>query len=590
VSMPAELVRASAPGRLVTRPFQPGDAAAVARFWQEREFDVPGGVYRVPSIDGNYVLASMRKHHTVWAVVAVQDDRIVGYNEVRRMDARTLHLCYLYLAPEARGTGCGPALMFEAYRYLASLPPDQCRRVVSNFSPANLVIRRLTARGGCPESAPGRLEILLPALLALPPFRRFADRHRLLSSYARYCRAFSPDATGVRRIPADPEDGNDVGGCEWHGARVYPHRFTSGDDWIEVLVDARSLGIRSVSCPRWRAGILPAARAAASAGSPACHIEITNTSPRSLTAAFAGDAQPTWLAPGDTLRLDAAPKPGARGRTLSAHCRIDGEEVTLRAHLPRRMASPATSRRSIAVITAPRETETGAAVVVRHHGVRAELDPSRGGCLRSLQIGDSEFLQFATRPGASLGWIHPWRGGLFYLLHDRPDPFRLDAWGPFPGFCGFNTEPDDCRMTETSVIRVSSRGNLVETTEFRIERHDIQIRTVIENRGRRARASAFGMFAFLARPDSNCLAHARTLEGTVRLGSRRSFELRSARGVTVEMPDRRVALSTQAGSVTCTAFNLGDDGLHVMAASAAAIPGRGETTIAISLSLQNGRV
>ncbi|MGH9348136.1 MAG: GNAT family N-acetyltransferase [Vicinamibacterales bacterium] len=575
-------------GRIQARPFQRGDAAALARFWREREFDIPGGLYHdVASVDAGFVLQSMRKHRVVCATVAVRDEQIVGYLEIREFSPGVLHVCYLYLSPEIRGIGYGAEFAFLVYRYIASLPPGRCRRAVSNFSPSNAITRRLALRVGSPETAPGRVELLLPALLSTHVFRQFAKRHGLVTSFDRYCQAVSLDVAEVCRIRSDTDTGVVSDRFEWQGLPVYPQRFAVGDDWFDMLIEARSLDVCHVACSDWSATLVPLGVSRGHGARAACEVRVTNTSPGLLPVQFSADPAPTLLDPGDTLSLEAALRTSRQaGRRVWVRCRVGESAVRLGVHLPVKRQPRRLSDRPAAAARATPTPAVAAPLTLRRGEVGATVEPALGGSLRSLHVSGREALQYSARGTASLGWIHPWRGGLFYLLDDGRRTFRLDAWGPSPGVCGFESEPTGCVLIDAhTVVRTSARGPLAEATTFQLEDDGLVVRTLIENTSTRPRVVAFALFAFLVNPDPAEAARAVSAEGASRRRERRSFELSSERHVALETPEQVVTLDAREGRLVLTAFNLGDDGMHLMARCAMELQPRTKAPLSLGLRI-----
>ena len=544
-------------GDIQVRPFREEDADDLARFWREREFDISGGVYHdTKAIDGEYVLKTMKEENTIRGTIAIQHDRIVGYHEVRRSDPTVLSVCYLYIDPKLRGTGFAGNFSFVTIQYVVSRPSGSCRRMVASYSPGNRRARRLYNHLGVVEPQPGELEVLVPQMLTVPAFVRFAERHDLFASYDTFEKAVSFDVSGVERIEPKAEDRGCSDKFVWRGMAVFPQRFRVGEDWIEILVDAASLAVCYSACPEWRASLVAAPVAAEIV------VAAANTGLRPLPVKLPLDRERTTLEPGQSLCMEAAVRVESdEGKQVSLPCEIGDTTVTLGATVAKkgrkRTASAAGNLDNVSS-----EMHAAPLLTLRNDTARAVLDVSQGGAMRSLVVSDREILKFTKDANASLGWIFPWKGGLFTILEAEPQPFRIEPWGPFPGYVGFNTMPIDCSAHRNRATRESIMDGIFEASVFNLEPDGIHLSCRLQNRLEHPVSATFALFVFLAGPEHGAPTRVRSREGTVRSSSRRSFEVGSETAVTIEGPERSISLETTTVNARVSAFNLGDEGPH----------------------------
>jgi hypothetical protein len=566
-------------GDVTVRPFRECDAADLARFWAEREFDIPGGLYHgVESIDAAFVLRTMADNATLFGLVARSSGRIIAYGEVRRLNEALLSVCYVYIAPELRGRTFSLAFLFSFIRYAAALPDRPLQRVVVFFCPGSRLPRQIYLRLGLVDTGIGQLELLTPTLMTVPTFRRYATRHGLFKSHRTYLRAASAclDTTGVRCV-ADP------GGFdrfEWEGTQVLPQRFCIDGDWIEVLIDAESREICRVACPEWRIALSPGLDG--NAAGPA--VVAANMGTAAITLSVQGDDGRKVLSLGQTVTIGLSePADRSLASGISVDCAIDGDRLILgsaRAPALRPMSVPEQGEATSAYV------EATSAYVLRQAAARAVVNLALGGCVHSFSIGGRELLRASPDRVGALGWIYPWKGGLFAQLEDWPSDFQREPWGPFPEQPGFNTAVLGVTATEDTAIRVGRRGNLVETARFTLKPDCLQMAVQVDNQGDHPCTGASALFAFLHAAAPPNAVRARAAEGQMRAWSRRSFTLDSRREIVIATDaGEQMSLRLTQGDAVVRAFNLGDDGMHLMMAAPFTLAPAEATTIGLTLRL-----
>ena len=547
-------------GDVTIRHFQECDAGDLARFWAEREFDIPGGLYHsVDSIDAAFVQRTMADNATLFGLVARRAGRIVAYGEYRRLNEALLSACYVYIAPELRSRTFSLAFLFSFIRYAASLPKHPLQHVVAFFCPGSRLPRDIYLRLGLVDTGIGQLALLLPTLMTVPTFRRYATRHGLFKSHRTYFRAVSPcpDATGVRCV-ADP------GGFdrfEWEGTQVLPQRFCIDGDWIEVLIDAESREVCRVACPEWRIALYPGLDANAVGAAVAA----TNTGAAAITLSVQADGERHVLSPGQSATV-GLPEPSKRTRasSISADCAIDGDRLVLgSARVP-----------VLRPTDGPGQGAATGACVLRRAAMRAVINAAAGGCVHSLTVGGRELLRASPDRVGALGWIYPWKGGLFVQLEDWPSDFLRAPWGPFPEQAGFN-------------IRVGRRGNLLETARFALKPDCLEMAIQVDNQGDHPCTGASALFAFLHAAAPPNAVRARSAEGQMRAWSRRSFTLDSRQEIAIATDaGEQMSLRVTQGKAVVRAFNLGDDGMHLMMTAPFTLAPAEGTTIGTTLRLE----
>jgi hypothetical protein len=331
-----------------------------------------------------------------------------------------------------------------------------------------------------------------------------------------------------------------------------------------VLVDAATLTPCRVAVPEWSAEVVPR-RSAATPSLGCAALRVTNSGTASLPVTLPGDSTPTTLLRGEELEAagvpadDSADSDGSQPLILSLG--IDGEAMKLGCLLA---ANPSSA--IVGEPLAPRELPRA---LIQAGETVAQMDPALGGSLFSLTVHGREMLRTSSAgTEGSLGWLYPWKGGLFTLVShgDLPGsaPFRLPPWGPFPGWVGFNTEAAAAEPGNGWYRREASRGPLFEQTRFVLVAGGLEVQARVENRGAADVRADFALFAFLAGTSINdgpgLLVSA---DGEERAGSRRSFELTSRRHITIR-GSGCVRLAVVDGDATASAFNLGDDGVHFL--------------------------
>lgn len=550
------------------RPFERDDAHALARFFAEREFDIPGGAFPTEhELAAADILDLFERERTLLAVLGFVDGRIVASFEIRHLDPDVLWVCSLYVDPALRGRGVGTRLGFAVIQYLAERSGTTYRHARASYSPANRIAMHVYRSLGVVESRSGHLEILTPALMRIPMFARFAQRHRLFDRCETYRQAFSFDAAGVYRVDSGAGDSGDVERFGWNGQRVYPQRFAIGDDWIEVIFDAHTLSPCRIAVPDWSAELASVSNTSDRVNVVAC-LRVTNDRRSSLAVTFPGASVPRVLLRSDRLEAEAEwhslSQSHGDGQVAVLSLQVVDDVFEMGCWVP----STAPTKEE------PRHPFEPAAVVKFGAGdTTAEIDPALDGRLQSFTIGNREALLTARAQGErSLGWIYPWKGGLFTLVTQPEDgeAFHRPPWGAWPGWVGFNAEPTGWDRGEDWFVREAVAGCLVERTRFQLTSSSIRVRAHVTNAGGKEVRAAFGLFAFLmdTRYDSNGpTVFVRADDGDERRGSRRSFEVASRAQVTVDAGARRFTLSITEGQAAACAFNLGDDGVHFLAHS-----------------------
>lgn len=234
------------------RAYSVDDAEELAKFWSDMEYTIPGGTYEAGTIiDKDFVLESYKVNKVLHAKVAVKKNRIIGYYEIRQDNPHSLWVCYLYTESKEFGLAGGSKFFFTILQYIASNDCRSFNSAKTSYCPGNRTAYRLYKAFGIEESQPGQLVILLPIILKIFAFRKFAKKWVLFEDYRTYYDLYSRQIEGV--IAREPED-SDFGWVEqyyWNEARVYPLKFQSNDDWIEILVDAVSLNICYIATPSW---------------------------------------------------------------------------------------------------------------------------------------------------------------------------------------------------------------------------------------------------------------------------------------------------------------------------------------------------
>jgi hypothetical protein len=560
-------------GDISLRPFRDGDAAALARFWEEREFDIPGGLREVSHIDRDFVMQIMGPK-TLWTLLGFRADRVVASQVIRLIDQSVACICYVYVDPELRHGSFVPAFLLTPIQFLACLPPGSAPRTVAFYCPGNRSAPRLYERFGAVESRPGELQIVLPSILRVPSFARFAEWHGIMAGYRNLFRAISLNASGVIRRGSR-------NGCtewfDWDGIRVLPQYLRAGNDWAEAFVDAESLEICHAACPGWSVSLLPATKTAETQESSGFIFQAGNTGADAIQVRYPLQPRPVELAPGERLTVEGRLQSQA-GTTVHWPCKIAGNSLELGLHLPRE-AHAAAAEEVAAIRRNPGEGG------LHTEGASARIDFSFGGSVSSLVLAGKEMLRSAEHTG-SLGWIFPWKGGIFTLLEEGDCAFRLEPWGPFPGQQGFNTVPGVCDAAGACATRTGSTGPLTETTRFELGPDCLNIRCAVENRGARSTIGSLALFVFLANDWSERPAAASSVEGVRRAGSRRSFVVRSSQCATVESLRGHVALVLTEGSAEVSAFNLGDDGLHLMLVSSLSLQPGARAVVGATLQVE----
>lgn len=190
------------------------------------------------------------------------------------------------------------------------------------------------------------------------------------------------------------------------------------------------------------------------------------------------------------------------------------------------------------------------------------LNASTGGSIRNLCVGKSQLLAF-SEDVLGKAWIYPWRGGIFTLVVEGVKEFRLPPWGTFPGFVGFNSVPSVIRKNQSSICRSGETKNIHESTCFEAVTSGLRILSEVRNFNvsDQERPVTYAIFLFLNnRSDKFKIT---SDEGDVVSSSRRSFEVISKTRVSIIFDEYKYIVKGD-GNGDVVAFNLGDEGVHVM--------------------------
>ncbi len=539
-------------GNIHVRSFREDDAGELARFWREREFDIPGGLYdEANEVDGEYVLRTMRTEFTVRGTVAINGDEIVGYHELRRLNASDLLGCYFYITPGLRGTTFAARFLFTALQYVWTLPPATCKRFVIYVSPSNRVARSLYQWFGFLERRLGEFESVIPILLSNSYLTEFANRNKLFSSYRIYLRAFSSHIPGVRYVPPRRGSSEFIDRFKWKGLTIFPVRFRVNDEWVDILIDATTVKICYIACPDWYCSLVPTYNN----HKPKFTVSAVNTSPRTLKVQLAKNQEYSVIAPGQVLSVEEVLR--SEGNVLWP-CQIEGHTVDLGAYIS---SNPNTLLNDGNACAPVSNCNPDQLFSLGSNSVTASLDLAQDGCVRSLIVSGKEVLRFSDTI-AALAWIFPWKGGMFTLLQDWKCDFCFEPWGPFPGYVGFNTTTARCWSDGLCAWREARSGKLLELSRFVLEPDGMYIQSRIHNRGADPVSATFAVFVFLEGTGQGTKAY--SAEGVSRWHSRRSFNLDSEQAVAIRMPQRTVRIQLAGGNSSIRAFNVGDDGIHGM--------------------------
>ena len=223
---------------LAYREYEKGDAASVARMWEESREGWPSGFLGASSVTASSVKREERSSGSLFTVLAILDDRVIGYCRTSPYggEPEASYVDLVNVVPEFHGHGIGKKLLLDAVRRTAE---SGRTRIDLHTWPSNMQAVPLYKKTGffwVPETSV-YMQNYIPFLLQREEFCDFLEGDDWYGCFQR-----------------DLDISEDLQKTD-SGRQVFKYRFERSKEEFLAEFDRNGRRLSGIRTPEYEAGI-----------------------------------------------------------------------------------------------------------------------------------------------------------------------------------------------------------------------------------------------------------------------------------------------------------------------------------------------
>lgn len=558
-------------------PFLNKHAEGVARLWAETNLEFPGGLYpESTKIDSDLVLKERADRNVFRSEVLLRTDRVVGYYEISELYPGIGVISSLCVEKSSRANNVGAELALRSVKMCVDSRNDM-RHFRAYYCPAAQSHARLYRCLGAYEMCLGELFIPIATAARVNSFYSFCKKNKILDSYKRFRESFSTNVEKVEYQLA--RRSNPYRSIQYilDGVEVIPLRFCVDSEQFCFLVSKDTGSLVYVRTPTYEAGTITGTTDGRSIESENCHVTFESLVGHGIRFGSDGDLVKSAAGKRTLVNLHhSASKPCEILLTVESDCK---DKIQLSCLGSRDISR--THRESN--VNQGEQECSNRQLVVGYNDSRLKCSSlAVEGAISQLNLEGQEILQYSPKL-SKLGWIYPWKGGIF-TISEVTDcsysvsecPFWFEPWGVYPGRIGFGTALIEHRKVDNAtLVRFGVTDRIYEhlTLHFR-QSDEFLIKVKVTNRSNSKKRIRSGIFIFLSDTDNSNVAY--EADGVHYKWTPFRFNTKPSKSLLIYTLTKKLRGRYFGEHGGITAFNVGVDGMHLLAWSLAELESRAE--------------